>query len=236
MKNLTLFLAVLLMSINLFGQEDVDFKKHKFGMGLGLSSPIGDFADNNVNNSDAGFAKAGFGYRIYYNYNFSKYLGLEIAFTDAYNGFDGDAISRAYSDNDMYWSVSANSWNHIGIMSGLCINVPIDKLTVNFKLLGGLILSNSPEIYYSVQADNFYYSQTSYSDFSVGNVANIGVGFSYTFDNGFGLSYLTDFNFAQAEYSVYSEGTDGTDVYYDTYDYKQKMNTIMLTFGFYRTF
>lgn len=91
MKNLTLILAVMLMNINLFSQEEVDFKKHKFGMGLGLSSSMGDFADNNVNNSDAGFAKAGFGYRIYYNYNFSKYIGLEVTLTDAYNGFDGIA-------------------------------------------------------------------------------------------------------------------------------------------------
>jgi hypothetical protein len=128
MKKYTLFFAMILLSTNLFAQTNE--KKGYIGMTLGPSYPILDFADNSINNVNAGFARRGYSNTlINFGYRFGKNLGI--------------SASVFYSQYDVYQSATDIWWAVSGITAGPMLTIPVtDKLFLDMKTNFGFVAAD----------------------------------------------------------------------------------------------
>lgn len=87
---------------------------------IGPSIPTGDFADNNVNNPNAGYAKAGSNLGLNAGFNVYDRVNITGNLFFSSNGYDETVLKQklTYEYPGTTWETSGRSWDIYGFMIG----------------------------------------------------------------------------------------------------------------------
>ncbi|HET9744588.1 MAG TPA: hypothetical protein VFP97_02680 [Chitinophagaceae bacterium] len=142
MKKVLVLVAALLVCFVVTAQDkraSID-QKSAFSINIGPSLPVGDFESTNEDNPNAGFAKTGFNFNLNYDYKFIPNVGLG---ANVFYGFHNiqDELLHNIATNS-----SADHYQYVGVLIGpMFSGVITPKTNINFRLMGGVARSNSPE-------------------------------------------------------------------------------------------
>ena len=142
MKKIFVLVAALLVCFVVTGQDNREVKdvKSAFSINIGPSFPIGDFESTNENNDNAGFAKTGFNFNLNYDYKFVPNVGLGVNFYYGHHNIHDEQLHAAAQNS------SADHYQCVGFLAGPMFTGKITPRTdINFRLMGGVARSNSPE-------------------------------------------------------------------------------------------
>lgn len=142
MKKIFVLVAALTVCLGVTAQDkraSID-QKSSFSFNIGPSLPIGDFESTNEDNENAGFAKTGFNFNLNYDYKFIPNVGIA---ANVFYGFHNihDELLHNIAQNS-----SADHYQYAGVLIGpMFSGVITPKTNINFRLMGGIARSNSPE-------------------------------------------------------------------------------------------
>jgi len=187
MKPRILLILITLIPILTFAQKD----ELMLGLSIGMSAPMGDFANNQILITDNGdletngqFAKNGLAFDFSANYRLGYYLGFAGRILGGTNKIDlkqyNDIIDEqlAGSENDLI--VSSKGWGNVGGYAGAYLVVPINNFYLDARIMAGYMNLFSPQFNYLVYVDGKLAQEYIQEKYSAG-------GFSYDF--GIGLKY-----------------------------------------------
>ncbi|PKO95727.1 MAG: hypothetical protein CVU12_08680 [Bacteroidetes bacterium HGW-Bacteroidetes-7] len=154
MRKLIILLTLIMLSANLFAQSSD--RKGFIGITIGPSIPIGDFADNSLNNDNAGYAKTGLNINlINFGYKFGQNFGITGLWFGAAHSVDFSAVDAM--------------WSYGGLMGGPMLSFPInEKLIFDLKGMIGFV---------SAKLDMYALGETS----GIGVGFDFGASFRYNF-------------------------------------------------------
>ena len=141
-----------------------------FGISIGFATPVGGFANTfggtNTNtttssnvNYPAGYAQSGLNFNIALAIpvNHSN-LGIALQYSGCSNPFDIGSYTNnvaAYDQSRQYDAGDVtDAYSTSFIMAGLYLTYPIQRLSIDFKLMGGVALTYLPEVAYTGQEYN----------------------------------------------------------------------------------
>lgn len=146
MKKLLLALAAVLVCAAAIAQKEqlTSDAKGFLYVAAGPALPIGDFADDNSENEDAGMAKTGFTINLHGGYFFSPNFGLKA--TGLYTRHGVQEFPGVPGNVDM------GHWQYYGLTVGPMYRVPMTAST-ELTLAGevGIINAGSPQVKYQGQ-------------------------------------------------------------------------------------
>lgn len=188
MKKVFVLVAALLVCFVVTAQDNRLPKKMSsaFSFNIGPSFPIGDFASTNADNLNAGYAKTGVNLNLNYDYMFSKYFGLTA--TGFYGSHDMDhKIITDFMGLDIP-GADVTHYQYIGFLAGPVVSGEITpKADINFKLLGGVSRTRSPQATFDGEifakqdwASSFAWRMSSDAQFKFSRNAFFMIGLSYT--------------------------------------------------------
>ena len=127
---------MLVLVITIGSNAQMEDRHGYIGMTLGSAIPLGDFADNNFDNEDAGFAKTGINFNlVHFGYKFSKNFGIAASWFGAAH------------EVDTPYNIDAATWSYGGLFAGLLVSLPAgEKLFIEFKPMLGFVAATSPEL------------------------------------------------------------------------------------------
>lgn len=188
MNKRILIILIALLPIISFAQKD----ELILGLSIGMSQPIGEFADNNVFINDEGelvtegqFAKTGLAFDFSANYRLGYYLGFAGRVLGGSNKLDvkgyTDVINEGLEPSGFESTISSKGWGNVGAYVGGYFVIPIYDLYIDVRAMAGYMNLFSPEIRYYV-----YETNVDDSELFIREKYNAG-GFSYDF--GLGMKY-----------------------------------------------
>ena len=188
MKKILVFVAALLVCFVVTAQQTRIPKKmsSSLSFNIGPSFPIGDFASNNAGNENAGYAKTGVNLNLNYDYMFTKYAGITLNALYGSHKMDQKIITD-FMDMPAP-DANVTHYQYIGLLAGPVFNGTISpKTEIDFKLLGGVCRSRSPQATFQEEvyakqdwASSFGWRISSDMHFKFANNAFFMVGLSYT--------------------------------------------------------
>lgn len=137
-----------------------------FGLSIGAAVPVGSFANEfggtNTNytnpptsiNFPAGYALSGLNFNVSLGIpvNHSN-LGIALQYSSASNPFDINTYNDNLAETDLSKNyrdgVVSDEYSSSFIMVGLFATIPIQRLSFDFKLMGGIALCYTPEVGFS---------------------------------------------------------------------------------------
>lgn len=185
MKSILTILCTAITLIS-FGQDTSTEVKHKgfsFSLTGGVSIPTGKFAGKTRAewwlHEDLKDAEVGYRFNVNINYNFNRYFGIGIAYSQIQN-------KASYFDNRPYFigdfdSFTKKTFTQDQFLLGIIGTIPItDRININLRPMGGytagLIMGHKSETILMV---------------------NIGTDFEYHVTNQFSILGLIDYNYSQ---------------------------------------
>ena len=118
-------------------------------LSIGPSIPVGNFADNNINNLNAGFAKAGYKFEISGGYNITPVISLNARGFYSSHSYDAGSLLNKYTSENpgTTFSSTARNWDIYGGMIGVSYSHPVTrKFTADVKLLSGFMQTSIPKM------------------------------------------------------------------------------------------
>lgn len=208
-------------------------------LSIGACIPVGNFANEfggtNTNytnppssvNFPAGYALSGLNFNISLGVpvNHSN-LGFAIQYAYGANPFDIGTYTGNLAVTDPYKSYDGGDVNDVYstsfIMGGLFLTLPVQRLSIDFKLLGGIAICSTPEVAYSAEQQNAVTNNTDvYSwDIAASNSVSfaygLGADLRYKFRRS---SLIVGVDFLSTDVTVNSEEqyTDPNNYYYNTH-------------------
>lgn len=150
MKKVFVIVAALLVCFVVTAQENKVVKKTSSSLylNIGPSFPMSDFASNNAGEPNAGYAKTGFNLNLNYDYMFEKYVG--ITFNGLYGTHKMDQkIIKDWNDGVDIPGAEVSHYQYVGLLAGPVFTGTLSPdANINFKLLGGVARSRSPQATY----------------------------------------------------------------------------------------
>jgi hypothetical protein len=193
-------LAVASVSTSAIAQDKA---QHYISFSVGASAPVGDFSKsdagtfNNWNNS-AGFAKTGMLFTIEGAYYFKSRIALAgtLYFSDhgSFNGTDASKLGDSYTDAFAvdYTTVSTTGrYQSLNLLIGPQYSFPVKKITIDVRLLGGVIKSLSTPTMTVELEDQSSFTQSSSNAAAFG--WQVGGGFRYPLTNKLGFLFKADY-------------------------------------------
>ncbi len=191
MKTKKVLLAGLLVNImNVAGAQDKSDLNSPptgyFELGVGLTQPMGHFA-NEMGTSYGTYALPGNDFSLSFGVPIDhSYFGVAFMYSYYYNAYD----INTYVDNiqvsdqtNSYYPLRRDGYSENMIMGGLYVTIPAKRLSLDFRVLGGVALCALPEVDYGAEAT----SLTATNDFEWDTYHSNSSAFA--FDVGGGLRY-----------------------------------------------
>lgn len=150
------------------------------GISYGKSFPVGDFKDDDINNSDAGFAESGNKLDVYAGSALSENVTLTLTFRYQTFDTDIDALFKDLETNNQGTNLigSSDSWQTYYLLTGMEYKVNISEKFSFYPRVGlGPMLVSNPE--FSVTATN------ENTNTEVNRTSETGIGLGYEFGVGF---------------------------------------------------
>ncbi|QJW91580.1 hypothetical protein HNV11_20445 [Spirosoma taeanense] len=121
-------------------------KKGFFAVSAGGSLPLGRFASCSVTDSKAGMAGQGLAVNAAIGYRIVGPVGLMVRGEQHQNALQTheliDAASRA---NSTVWTAKADNWSITTLMAGPYISIPMERFSLDARLLVGQAMTRLPE-------------------------------------------------------------------------------------------
>ncbi len=228
MKQSIIFPLALAITQLLFAQEEVQIPKFYLGLSYGTSYSIGDFADTDINNPDAGFANSGRKIDVFGGFFLNNRTTLTGVFR--YQSFETEIeeiIEMFNAENPgAEFSGSTEDWQTYCFLVGLAYRVNIGKRLNFFPRVGvGPLFASNPGI--TVNAPNAAISNNfeRSSETGAGLGYEVGIGFQTNFGKRFAL--LPTFTFSGGLVTI-SDVTTITDNVIVTRDYQALIQSFNL--------
>jgi hypothetical protein len=116
---------------------------------IGPSIPLGNFADNKISNSNAGFANTGSKMELNAGFALVKSVDLGLKLFYSVNGYDVSALTNKLTAENpgVNWTTSGRTWDIYGGLIGFTYSHPLTKKFVSdFKIQSGLMHSSTPQM------------------------------------------------------------------------------------------
>ena len=174
--------------------EDNSGAKSFISFSGGVAVPMGNFAATATSGpisgsyaTPSGFAKTGTHFALEGAYYFSKYIGIGGTLSTSAFSIDTKTIAAGYLENYDCDSASskARSYNTFNFYVGPYFSFPINKLTIDLRVLGGISRTLTPDIIGTVINEYGGPNEGSVSTF----VQTSGVANAFGFQSGIGLRY-----------------------------------------------
>lgn len=236
-RNSLLLAFLLLLALNVASQEKDDqqkkepLKENQINFSIGPSFAMGDFSESSTTNENSGFAGNGVNLYLYYNHRFAKNFGVSAKWFGNSNKYDsGPMIKELNSETGVSWTSSDSYWATGGILIGLALYIPLDEnVMFDFRILGGLVWSTSPEVKYSVTSHPEEWVKLE-DAYSMKDGFNFGFGLTYFFNPKWGLNINLDYLNAAFQYDeVFILNSDGERTH--VHDVKQPFEVFNVTAG-----
>ncbi len=197
MKQSIIFLLALAVTQVLFAQEEAQIPKFYLGLSYGTSYSIGDFADTDITNPDAGFAKNGRKIDVFGGFFLNDRTTLTGGFRYQFFETEVEDIIEMFNDENPgnEFTGSSEDWKTYSFLVGLAYRVKIGKRFNFFPRVGaGPMWATNPGI--SVNAPNATITKNfdRSSDTGVGLGYEVGIGLQTNLGKRFAL--LPTFTFS----------------------------------------
>lgn len=203
MKQFIIVLLALAMAQLLFAQEAVEMPKFYLGLSYGTSYSIGNFADTDITNPDAGFAKNGRKIDVFGGFFLDNRTTLTGGFR--YQSFETEVedIIEMFNDENpgAAFTGSTEDWQTYSFLVGLAYKVNIGKRFNFFPRVGaGPMWATNPGI--TVNAPNATITNNfdRSSDTGAGLGYEVGIGFQTNLGKRFSL--LPTFTFSSGVVTI----------------------------------
>lgn len=196
MNRLILLLVITCIQHFAIAQNTSD-EKYYVGVSYGTSFALGDFADDNIENFDAGFAKNGRKIDLYGGYFLDDKWTLTVGFRHQFFETEIDDVVKRYNQEnpDATFLGTSDEWKSYYLLMGLAHKISITKKFAIYPraAIGPMWVTN-PGV--SVQSDdpNLIQSYTRSSETGLGLGGEIGIGLRNDF--GKHLSLMPTFTFS----------------------------------------
>lgn len=194
--------AAVLIAASAFGQEKA---RNFIGFTAGASIPTGDFAKSETGefgnwNNTAGFAKTGFSVGLEGAYYFLPKIGLggTLYYSDhgGFSSSDAAKLGASYTDAfgvDESTVSTTGRYRSLNVMIGPYFSFPMNKFTIDLRLMGGLLKSfSTPEMTVQLE-DNTDSKFTQKSSTASAFGWQVGGGFRYSLTDRLGLTLRVDY-------------------------------------------
>jgi hypothetical protein len=229
-KTLLSLIACLTIASYCEAQEEA---KGYFGVSLGPSIPLNDFASSNSSNEDAAFATNGAIFDVSFAYKLGNgnfgITGLLRGQANLFNtsGME-DALSNLYGNSN--WTVESDGWSQGALMLGGFGSFPIsDKATFNMRGMIGYMAPSSPDITITSTSNlgNIWIKQSRQTIATIGYL--LGAGFNFSISDKLYVLTSLDMMNTNAEFNnVEITASDGSR---DLFTYTQKIQTLNIGIG-----
>jgi hypothetical protein len=212
-----------------------------FTLNLGLAQPIGMFASTK-NASYGGYAMPGSVVNISTGLTTEHSdFGVALLFGNYTNPFNENKYGSNISQSDQarsYTPTVYDAYISSNLMAGLLYTIPINKFSVDFRALGGVLLCSFPEVGYTAYQYDAILGTTSYYNWNIAAstsaalAGDLGVGVRYNFGN-MAVMLNTDYLYSNPPYYTTERVTDanGNQSYMNLYG-NIKVSAISYTLGF----
>jgi hypothetical protein len=212
-----------------------------FAINFGLAQPIGMFASAK-SISYGGYAMPGsvVNLSIGLTPEHSDF-GVALLFGNYTNPFNENKYALNVSQSDQARSYTPTVYDDYimsNIMAGLLYTIPVDKISLDFRALGGILLCNFPEVEYTAYQYNAILGAPSYYNWDIASststalAGDLGLGVRYNFRN-MAVMLNTDYLYSNPPYSTTERVTDaaGNKSYMNLYG-NMKVSAISYALGF----
>jgi hypothetical protein len=171
MKKYQFLFLVLLVPVFLNGQtvqeEEQAVKKDRLSLegSFGVSVPFGDYTKTDPESKNSGFARTGFLGQLTVEWVGKQNMGFGAQYT-----YQNNPVASSASHDTLVgrtFPLGTGSWSNHYVMIGPVYNGQFGKLSLDVKLMGGIVFAFSPLFSYT-SLDSTHKTQTNY-----------GTGFSY---------------------------------------------------------
>ena len=232
MKTLFFTISLLILSLTVFSQE---IRKGHIGIAIGPSIPVGDYADMNIDNSGAGFARTGINLNLHYTYKFNSVFGLTALCLGNFHSVDDEEMENELTRIDWtsaHWDVISGSWVSSALLIGPVVSLPYKSFRFEFKALAGASLAHMPYEYTLIDYGRGVFPTV----FNVRSASNaVSFATTYCFGIGYELNDRLDMNceggffVSRQEFDVAFSSNLGVINPYSTIE--QQMNMVNISFG-----
>lgn len=158
MKKINLVLIALLVTTMTYAQVE---NPHRIGFNIGGSSANGDYADDDSNNDDSGFAEGGVSILLSYQYTFNENIAVSVIYGSSANSFNaqGFADELARESPNINWRVEAEPYG-VGYFLAGPKGIVGKKIKAYFNPLVGYGAMIVPEVKVEASLNNISVDQT----------------------------------------------------------------------------
>ena len=157
-----------------------------FEISIGLGQPMSNFSSAN-GTGYGGYALPGYNVGLSYGVPIAhSNFGVAVMYNYSWNNYDIDTyVSNVqYSDqNNGYTPISDESYRESFILAGLFATIPLQRLSFDFRVLGGVAICALPEVDYQEDATSIAASQNfewdTYHSTSSSFASDIGAGLRF---------------------------------------------------------
>lgn len=236
MKRILLYIA-LFLSLSTFSQSTRQY----FGISIGPSFPLSDFAKTDLKDSTSGFAKTGLNLKLHYSYRITHNFGIQAHFVYNSNNLDNEAVNREANEAKPTYSFSTESkqaWSSGGVYVGPFLRFPFtDNFSWEIRGLIGISGGYSPQ--FTIRGTNTETGDKTeyYREFSrtFGLGLSAGTGFKYRINNYLVLLnadyYYSDLTFKEVTGWGWTDDEHPQGIPYN-YSTQQTISNFAITVGF----
>ena len=159
-----------------------------FEIGFGLAQPMGSYA-NASGSGYGGYALPGSSFNLSFGFPIAhSNFGIALMYNYAYNVYDINSYVnnvQVTDQNNSYVALQNDGYSESFILGGLYATIPIQRLSFDFRLMGGVAVCGLPESDYGayatspVASNNFEWD--TYSSTSSAFAFDLGGGIRYRF-------------------------------------------------------
>ena len=204
MKSCLLIIAVSIFAVQ-YSYSQKEYKENSLSFSIGPSFPVGNFANTNLSNNSAGFAKMGEYANFSFNHKLSERLSFTIMLNGQRNGLNTKAFAREFSKNAFFddlpafgpryysnWMVDKKSWYMESLQIGITEEIPFsdnNKISFVARALIGAAYAQLPKLYAQSFADTSYVVIQQNGASAFGLSYTIGAGLKYKLNRKFNLIF-----------------------------------------------
>lgn len=228
MKKILVFLPLLLFIVVSSAQED---RKGHLGISIGPSIPLGDYADNDIGNADAGYADIGLHLNFNFYYKLDEKIGISALWSGTANPIDvNEKVKTTVSvEPDAGRTLEADPWVYDAVMVGPFYSFSNEKVEMDLRGLIGFSFSTIPQneivlFEGGIATKNYKQNEADATSFAY----NLGIGLRYLASEKIVVTTNLDYFSTQAEFNVATTSNFGLS---SNNKVEQSIKALNVTFG-----
>jgi hypothetical protein len=198
-KNLFSSLVLISLSFWVHAQEPKQEEETKWNLQLnaGVSLPLSDFGNKEVDNLKSGIAITGFSSRLKGAYALHKGLFIEANVIWFYHPVDAKVVLSSLTEQnppELKYKVTTYPWKVAGFLGGIGTGFSLDKdVDLELKALLGLVSGNYSKTIYQATDGRDTITIIESAASTLATALNLGFDLKYTVYKGLGISFSGDY-------------------------------------------